>query len=190
MILKIVGELNNDVVSSMIDAYIRVLKEEDDLNVVISSEGGNSDVFCVFVDLFSDLRARDMVETLAVGEVMSGAPLIVAAGSPGRRVALKHTLFGLHEPFVSEITDDPAVQLDEMKTLQSTVDRFYSLLSELTGTSVRTWRKRIHGRSLVTFDAKQALKWGIVDKVQKGEWHERMGSRTTKIQGESDGNSQ
>ena len=169
MILKIVGELNNGVVSKMVDAYVDVLNEDDDLNVVISSEGGNSDVFCVFVDLFSDLRKRGKVETLAVGEVMSGAPLIVAAGSPGRRIAMKHTLFGLHEPFVSEVTDDPAVQLDEMRTLQSTVDRFYSLLSELTGTSVRTWRNRIHGRSLVTFDAKQAQKWGIVDSVQKGE---------------------
>jgi ATP-dependent protease ClpP protease subunit len=169
MILKIIGELNNDTISTMMDAYLAVLDEQQPLRVMVSSEGGNSDVFCVFVDLFSDLRARGMVETLAVGEVMSGAPLIVAAGSPGIRCAMKHTLFGLHEPFVSDVTDDPAVQNSEFRTLQSTVDRFYTLLSRLTGTSIRTWRNRIHGKSLVVFDAKQAQKWGLVDKVQKGE---------------------
>jgi len=169
MILKILGELNNDTISTMVDGYLSVLDEEESLCVVVSSEGGNSDVFCVFVDLFSDLRARGKVETLAVGEVMSGAPLIVAAGSPGRRVAMKHTLFGLHEPFVSDVTGDPAVQDSEFRTLQSTVDRFYTLLSELTGTTVGTWRKRIHGKSLVVFDAKQAQRWGLVDKVQGGK---------------------
>ena len=38
MILKIVGELNNGVVSKMVDAYVDVLNEDEDLNVVISRD--------------------------------------------------------------------------------------------------------------------------------------------------------
>lgn len=171
MLLKIIGDLNNEVVSTMTDMYCEMLQREKDeiLSVIIYSGGGNSDVFCCFMDFFSWWRARGLVETLACGEVMSGAPIIVAAGSPGHRVAMKHTLFGLHEPYLSETTPDPAVFDSEKRMLQSSVDRFYTLLSELTETSVRTWRNRLHGKSMVIFDARQALKWNLIDKVQKGD---------------------
>jgi len=173
VLLKVLGELTNETVSVMVDAYYSLLNsaEEEDANlsVVVSSGGGNSDVYCCFVDLFSWWRDRRRVETLALGEVMSGASLIVAAGSRGHRVSMAHTLFGLHEPYLAETTADPAVFDSEKRGLQSAVDRFYSLLEDLTDTQARTWRRRLHGKSMVIFDAKQALKWNLIDKVQKGE---------------------
>jgi len=169
MLLPIIGTLNTETVVRMCDVYTTMLNEVEEgciLDVMVSSEGGDSDVFCVFVDLFKWWRMEGLVNTIGVGEVMSGAPLIVAAGSTGCRLAMEHALFGLHEPYLTEIQGDPAVFEAEKRGLQSTIDRFYNLLAELTGTSVKTWRSRIHGKSLVTFDAKQAKKWNLVDKVQ------------------------
>jgi len=170
ILMPIIGELNTHTVIRMCDIYHTMLNPTDFsevvLDVIVSSEGGDSDVFCVFVDLFKYWRMKGNVNTLAVGEVMSGAPLIVAAGSKGHRLAMEHTLFGLHEPYITTIQGDPAVFESEKRNLQSTIDRFYTLLSELTDTSVRTWRSRIHGKSLLTFDAKQAKKWCLVDTVQ------------------------
>ena len=171
MLLKIVGDLNDETISTMVDAYYKMnnRSKEDVLSAVVCSGGGNSDVYCCFVDLFSWWRKRGQIETLALGEVMSGASLIVAAGSRGYRISMHHTLFGLHEPYLNETTADPAVFDSEKRNLQSATDRFYSLIAELTDTSERTWRRRLHGKSLVVFDAKQALKWNLIDKVQKGE---------------------
>lgn len=163
MDIKIIGELNNSTISALFDAY---LTGADEIEVAICSEGGNTDVSCAFVDLFSPWRRAGSLGTVAFGEVMSGAPLIVAAGSPGRRVAFMHTLFGLHLPYLDETTGDPAVQDSEFRMLQSTTDRFITLLSGLTDTTERTWRKRLKGKSMVIFDAKQAKKWGIIDNIE------------------------
>jgi len=163
MLLNIIGELNNQTIENILETSEVMCPEP--LIVNVASEGGNSDVFCVFVDVFKPMIDGGAVTTRAVGEVMSGAPLIVASGSKGKRYSYKHTLFGLHEPFMEEVQGDPATYESERRTLQSTIDRFYTLLSELTDTTVSTWRKRIHGKSLLTFDAKQALKWKLIDKI-------------------------
>lgn len=162
--LKIVGELNNEVISALIDAfYLRPLDEE--VHVVVSSEGGNSEVYSTFVDCTRRHREAGLLTTVAVGEVFSGAPVIIAAGSPGCRRSYAHTLFGMHEPYYPEMGTDPAVLQAEYRALQSTIDRFYTLLETLTKTTSKTWRKRLSGKSMVTFDAKQALRWGLIDVI-------------------------
>jgi len=163
-LLKIIGELNNDVIDVLIDTFF-ARDADDGVNVVVASEGGNSDVYSVFIDCTRRHRGAGSLLTLAAGEVYSGAPIIVAAGSPGKRCAYEHCLFGLHEPYLQETTGDPAVLKAELSTLQSTIDRFYTILSQLTHTAVATWRKRLAGKSMVGFDAKQALRWGLIDEI-------------------------
>jgi ATP-dependent Clp protease, protease subunit len=163
-LLKIIGELNNDVIDVLVDTFFS-RDADDGVNVVVASEGGNSDVYSVFIDCTRRHRDAGSLLTLAAGEVYSGAPIIVAAGSPGKRCSYEHCLFGLHEPYLQETTGDPAVLKSELQMLQSTIDRFYTILSELTGTTVKTWRSRLSGKSMVGFDAKQALRWGLIDKI-------------------------
>lgn len=165
-IFKIIGELNKDTMSSLIDEFVGKPVDEG-YNVVVNSEGGDSEVFFAFYDITRRLRRDNLLSTVAVGEVCSGAPVIVASGSLGKRYSYGHTMFGMHEPYMSSTSDDPAVLQSELQCLQSNIDRFYSLLSSITDTSIATWRKRLKGKSMLYFDAKQAVKWKLIDEVIK-----------------------
>jgi ATP-dependent protease ClpP protease subunit len=163
-IFTIMGELTDKTSHELIKLFFGH-PVDSSVHVVVDSEGGNSDVYCLFVDCTRRHRRAGTLCTVAAGEVMSGAPVIVAAGSPGLRYSYEHTSWGMHEPFVTEVCPDPVVQTAQMCSLQSCVDRFYNIISVLTDTSVRTWRGRLKGQSLLTFDAKQALKWNLIDEI-------------------------
>ncbi|RLC87844.1 MAG: hypothetical protein DRJ03_04670 [Chloroflexi bacterium] len=163
-IFKIMGELNSSTMVAMVEEFVGKPVDEG-YNVVVNSEGGDSEVFFAFYDITRRHRRDHLLSTLAIGEVCSGAPVIVASGSPGMRYSFQHTMFGMHEPYMSSTSDDPAVLQSELQCLQSNIDRFYSMLSSVTETSVATWRKRLKGKSMVYFDAKAALKWKLIDEV-------------------------
>jgi ATP-dependent protease ClpP protease subunit len=162
--LPITGELNDATIHKLLCTFV-LQKICGPILVAVNSEGGNSDVYSTFLDCSRRHRRAGVLETLAVGEVYSGATVIVASGSAGKRYSYEHALWGMHEPYLPETTGDPAVLQSEIRMLQSTVDRFYSIIAELTKTSVATWRRRLKGQSMVSFDAKQALKWKLIDSI-------------------------
>jgi len=164
-VIKVIGPLGGEAVSQFINAFYAAKVEE--VHVVINSEGGDSDVYLAFYDCSRRFRRAGMLTTTALGEVDSGACVLVASGSKGRRFSYAHTIWGMHEPFLTSVTADPAVQDSEFDSKKFTLDKYYSLLGEITGTRPNRWRKRLGGKSMVTFGAKTALKWRLIDEILK-----------------------
>ncbi|NIN65438.1 MAG: hypothetical protein GTO63_12225, partial [Anaerolineae bacterium] len=131
----------------------------------LCTPGGDFSAWAGIIDLLEPVRSAGQLVTIAVGEVCSGGVPILASGTPGRRGVYRHTMLGLHEPYLACTTDDPAVQASDMKLLDSMKARFYNLMAEYTRHRAKWWRDRLAAKSLIWIDAKQAVRWGIADKV-------------------------
>jgi ATP-dependent protease ClpP protease subunit len=134
------------------------------LRVHLCTPGGDCAIWTALIDILSPWRDSELV-TIAMGEVCSGGVPILASGTRGRRGIYRNTMIGLHEPYLSETTPDPAVQASEMRIAESMKARFYNLLAEHTDHRACWWRRRLTGQSMIWIDAKEAIKWGLADKV-------------------------
>lgn len=162
--LLIVGALNHETIRSLYRHYT----PGEPFYLSVCTQGGDADVWLTAVDLLGTARTGGELYTCGFGEVLSGGPLLVAMGSPGCRRAGRHTLFGMHEPYLTGVTEDPAAQACEFRMIESMKDRFYNLLAEITPHTKRFWRNRLHNQPMLYFDAQDACKMGLIDEV--GAW--------------------
>lgn len=161
--IRVIGELNNEKLNHWLDCL--ALNHAEGWEVTVCSEGGDLHACFAFLDLFKEYREAGKLDTVAVGWVMSGAPVIVASGSPGRRFAFENTAIGLHLPFILGQTEDSGAQDVEMADLERTKDRFCRVLESVSNHTRKWWRKTLKGRSMVYFDPREAVKLGLIDTI-------------------------
>jgi len=157
--------LNCDINADAIDKVIEASIGAQDLRLLIRSEGGDTDCMFAIIDYLAEMRDDGHVETVSIGEVASAAVIIAASGSQGRRLAYRHCLFAMHEPFLSGNQEDPAVARDNYDGLVLARDMYYQLLEELTGRNQHLWRCDLERRSLVWLTPMQAQNLGIIDTI-------------------------
>lgn len=161
--ILLTGELGMDHVKTI---WRRTqLRSSGPVKLYLCTEGGDLAAWVAIIDMLSELHERGDLVTVGMGEVCSGGVPILAYGSPGRRGIYRHTMIGLHEPYLTSTTADPAVLRAEVKTLESMRDRFYTLMARLTQRRPSWWRKRLSGQSLVWIDAKEAIRWRLADVI-------------------------
>lgn len=133
----------------------------DSLRVLVHSGGGDLSVSSALIDILRPLREAGSLETLGLGEAYSAAPLILAAGSPGKRMAYRNCVLGLHEPYL----EGEVVTAEQVRMYNSATDRFFNLLSELTGRRVSFWRRRLAGGAMQFYGTREAVRLGLIDLV-------------------------
>jgi len=177
MRLNVIGELNDDKIEEWLLALRPVkflfhhpsIKPEPEVyDVVVCSEGGDEHAYTAFIDLFARVRDEMRLKTTAVGRVMSGAPLLVANGSPGHRRSYASTMWGLHLPYLASMDEDSGAQDIEIHDIEKSKAMYCSRLEQVSKHTRRWWRKLLKGKSMVYFDAQQALRWGLIDTVIGG----------------------
>lgn len=159
--LLICGELGDETIKAVWDSYC----DSDEFLLTLCSPGGDIIVYHALLDFLEIAREEGRLMTLAWGECFSGAPLLIAGGSPGKRYAYKSTLFGLHEPFLTDIPDDPGAQHTVLTHLEFIKKQYYQFLSNLTKHRVKWWEDRLKGNSMLHLTAQQAKTYGIIDEV-------------------------
>lgn len=156
--LSFVGEVNYDMLPQVL-ALVQYPKARlPNTDIWVTGPGGDFPTACGMIDLLRPLKRR----VIAFGEVCSASAMLAMAAPRGNRIALPGTRYGLHEPYVTDQTEDPASALatEELNRLMRT--QFYGLMYEFTG---RDWRPSLSGRSMVWFTADEAKKVGLVDEV-------------------------
>lgn len=159
--ILICGELEDNTIKAVWESY----DDNKDFLLTLCSPGGDITVYHALLDFLEIAREEDRLMTLAMGECFSGAPLLIAGGSPGKRYSYKSTLFGLHEPFLTSIPPDPAAQYSILKQLESIKDQYYGFLAQFTKHRKAWWREQLEGKSMVYMTAHDAKKMGIIDEV-------------------------
>lgn len=160
-----IGTDIGDQVANVVVAQLLFLKMEDpkkDINLYINSGGGQITSGLAILDTMQFLGCD--INTYCIGQAVSMAALLLAAGTKGKRFALPHSRIMLHQPYggVMGTSEDIARQAKEVLELKKITSH---LLSHFTGQSLA----RVLEDSERDFymDPEAALKYGIVDHIAK-----------------------
>jgi ATP-dependent Clp protease protease subunit len=131
-----------------------------DINLYINSPGGSVDDTLAIYDTMQFLSCP--VATYCVGQAASGAALILASGSKGKRYALPHSKIMVHQPWggITGQATDIRIQAEEILKAKKLLNE---LLAMHTGRDVAMIeRETERDRYMSPIEAKE---YGIVDEI-------------------------
>ena len=158
------GPVEDDI-ANLIIAQLLFLDSEDpekEISLYINSPGG---VITSGLAIYDTMRyVRAPVSTICTGIAMSMGAVLLAAGAPGRRVALPHSRIMIHQGSggFRGNTPDVFIQVKEMEQLVRTTQE---ILAAHTGQPMDKVVKDTD-RDLF-LSPEQAVEYGIIDEVYK-----------------------
>jgi ATP-dependent Clp protease protease subunit len=153
----------DDDVANVVVAQLLYLDSESsgqEISIYLNSPSGSMSSTMAIYDTMQFVEAP--VATTCVGQVGSGAAVLLAAGSAGRRSLLPHTRVLLHQPSTGGqgTISDLSLQTKEVLRIRAQMNE---VLSRHTGQTVATLladteRDRV-------FTAEQAVTYGLADRI-------------------------
>lgn len=158
-----IGTAISDEISNLVIAQMLFLQSEDaekDINLYINSPGGSVTAGLALYDTIQFLKCP--VTTYCVGQAASMAAVLLASGSPGRRLALPNARIMIHQPWggVEGQASDISIQAKEILRLR---DRLNEILSRHTGKSLDVISRDTDRDFFMAAD--EAKAYGLVDEV-------------------------
>jgi ATP-dependent Clp protease, protease subunit len=95
-----IGTPIDDPGANLVIAQLLFLEAEDpdkDIHVYINSPGGSVTASLAIYDTMQFVKPA--IETICMGQAASGAALLLAAGTKGKRMALPHSRIMIHQPY-------------------------------------------------------------------------------------------
>ena len=157
------GTAIDDTVANLICAQLLHLESDNpdkDINIYINSPGG--DVTALFA-IYDTMRfVKPDLSTICFGQAASAAAVLLAAGTPGKRLALPHARVLLHQPWGQAGGQATDVELAAREIL-----RMRQMLDELLARHTGQTVEKIHADTDRDFvmDAEEARAYGVIDEV-------------------------
>jgi ATP-dependent Clp protease protease subunit len=155
-------EIDDGVANVVIAQLLHLESEgpESPIDLYLNSPGGSVTAMLAIYDAMQFIRPE--VGTTCVGQAASSAAVLLAAGAPGRRLALPHARVVLHQPSGGGqgALPDLAVQAKELARMRAEMEE---ILARHTGRSVEQVREDTE-RDLV-LAAGAAVAYGVVDAI-------------------------
>ena len=161
-IVFLIGEISYqraaEVIMKML--YLDNLKRSSEISLYINSPGGSVDDTMAIYDTIRFVSSP--VATYCIGRAQSGAAVILAAGTKGKRHALEHAKIMLHQPWggITGQAADIKIQAEEILKAKAIINK---LLSKHTGQPVKKIAAETERDRYMT--AEEACKYGIIDEV-------------------------
>lgn len=153
----------NDVMAQLI--HLEHAAPEQAVSLYINSPGGSFTAMTAIYDTMQFVTCP--IETVCLGQAASAAAVLLAAGHPGRRLALPGARVLIHQPSFSEPVQgqitDLALQAEEMLR---TRERLEELLARHTGRPRERIAADIERDKIL--DAEAAVAYGLVDGLTRG----------------------
>ena len=155
----------DDATANTIIAQLLFLEASDpdkDIYVYINSPGGSVTSTVAIYDTIQYIRSD--VSTICVGMAASGAALILASGTKGKRFALPNSRIMVHQPLggaQGQVTDIE-IQTKELKRIKNTINQ---ILTHHTGQPFEKIERDTDRDFYLS--APEAKEYGIVDDVIK-----------------------
>jgi ATP-dependent Clp protease protease subunit len=133
---------------------------ERDINLYINSPGGSVSAGMAIYDTMQFLDAP--IRTICMGMAASMGAFLLAAGTPGKRMALPHARIMIHQPSggAQGTAADIEIQAREILYLRSKMNE---LMSKHTGRSVEQIERDVDRDRFMSAD--EAKEYGIIDSV-------------------------
>jgi len=157
------GSAVDDDVANVIIAQLLFLEAEDsekDITFYINSPGG---VVTAGLAIYDTMQyVRNDIATLCMGQAASMGALLLAAGTAGKRYALPNCRIMIHQPsggFQGQASDID-IHAKEILRMREDLNRILAEHTKQTMKKIRVDTERDNYMS-----AKEALKYGIIDKM-------------------------
>ena len=153
----------DDTIANLVCAQLLHLDSENpdkDINIYINSPGGDITALFAIYDTMRYVKAD--ITTICFGQAASAAAVLLAAGTPGKRLALPHARVLLHQPWGSGSGQATDIEIQAREILRMR-DLLEDILVEHTG-QPKDKLKRDTDRDFV-LSAQEAKEYGIIDEV-------------------------
>ena len=161
-IVFLIGEISYgraaEVIMKML--YLDNLKRASEISLYINSPGGSVDDTMAIYDTIRFVGSP--VATYCIGRAQSGAAVILAAGTKGKRHALPHAKVMLHQPWggVTGQAADIKIQAEEIMKAKKVINE---ILAKHSGQSIEKIAAETERDRYMTAD--EAKEYGLIDEV-------------------------
>ena len=124
-----IGTPIDDAGANLVIAQLLFLEAEDpekDIHLYINSPGGSVTASLAIYDTMQFVKPA--LETICMGQAASGAALLLAAGTKGKRMALPHSRIMIHQPYggVQGQAVDIQIQAKEILRMREELNRIFA----------------------------------------------------------------
>jgi len=159
------GAQVDDVSADDIMAQLLVLESQDpdrDITMYINSPGGSFTALTAIYDTMQYIKPQ--IQTVCLGQAASAAAVLLAGGSPGKRLALPNSTILIHQPSAGGggrgQASDIEIQAAEIMRMRVWLEETLAKHSKQSPEQVS---KDIERDKILT--AAQALEYGLIDQV-------------------------
>ncbi|GAA2270486.1 ATP-dependent Clp protease proteolytic subunit [Streptomyces atrovirens] len=150
----------NDVMAQFM--YLEHHSPDQDISLYVNSPGGSFHAMSAIYDTLRYISCD--VQTICLGQAEGAAALLLAAGTPGKRLLLPGSRLVLRQPSLLEPvegqTSDLAIQAEELTRIRS---RMEEILVRHTGRTPEQVRADIERDKVL--DARAAVEYGLADRI-------------------------
>ena len=146
-------------------AQLLVLESQDpdrDIIMYINSPGGSFTAMTAIYDTMQYISPQ--IQTVVLGQAASAAAVLLAAGAPGKRLALPNARVLIHQPAMGEAghgqASDIEIQAAEILRMRTWLEK---TLSYHTSRSIEQVHTDIDRDKILT--GVEALEYGLVDQI-------------------------
>jgi ATP-dependent Clp protease protease subunit len=158
-----IGTPIDDAGANLVIAQLLFLEAEEpekDIHLYINSPGGSVTASLAIYDTMQFVKPA--IETICMGQAASGAALLLAAGTKGKRMALPHSRIMIHQPYggVQGQAVDIQIQAREILRMREELNR---IIAKHTGQQLERVEKDSDRDFFMS--PEEAKEYGLVDEV-------------------------
>ncbi|MEV8511447.1 ATP-dependent Clp protease proteolytic subunit [Dactylosporangium sp. NPDC051484] len=149
----------NDVMAQLLT--LESNEPDRDIIIYINSPGGSFTAMTAIYDTMTYVRPD--IQTVCLGQAASAAAVLLAAGTPGKRLALPNSRIIIHQPATEGgygQGSDIEIQAREIMRMRTQLEE---MVSRHSGQPVEKVRKDIDRDKILTAD--EAKEYGLVDNI-------------------------
>ena len=153
----ITDDVANAVMAQLI--CLESMEPDRDIEIYINSPGGSFTAMTTIYDTMQFIKPD--VRTVCMGQAASAAAVLLAAGAPGKRLAVPNARILIHQPYTEGTygqASDIEIQANEILRMRALLEK---MLSEHSGRSIEQVRNDIERDKILT--TQEAIDYGLVD---------------------------
>jgi ATP-dependent Clp protease protease subunit len=155
--------ISDDVANAVIAQLLclQSMNPEQDISIYINSPGGS---FTALTAIYDTMRfIKPDIQTVCLGQAASAAAILLAAGTPGKRMALPNSRILIHQPYTEGSygqASDIEIQANEILRMRELLER---MIADASGKSQEDVSRDIERDKILTAEA--AKEYGLIDSI-------------------------
>ena len=138
--------ISDDVANAVIAQLmcLESMNPDQDIQIYINSPGGSFTALTAIYDTMNFIKSD--VQTVCIGQAASAAAILLAAGAPGKRLALPNSRILIHQPYTEGTfgqTSDIEIQANEILRMRELLEK---MISDHSGRSIEQVSQRHRAR--------------------------------------------